>query len=481
MEEEMSASASDAFELYAPLADFPGGPSSSPPASFAALGTGKSTSRLSELSPSAADDHTSPTPRFWCCALCPERARQISPGQRPGCPGERRTERSFQTQGEPCKGGYNSGAQASEPLAGSSGTLVSPFQGSPGGGAGRDPRAMPWTPRAMPWALLWLPLSGRNAEQRSTKTRQRGVLRVWIVGMLLALSPVPSCFGQTASAASGLERVLASKHLRYGSDMEGGGPYAYPDPSSPRNVTGFEVELMSLLGAELGVTPVYSQGQWDKLLQLLGSGRIDIVVNGYEWSPLHGRDYLATRPYYVYQLQINGTPRRRDPHPGLISNSQSLVAAAGSSACWSARPPTIRHRRRRPKWGRGPLRRRHRRHDGRAEPPARRHPARPARRRCSIGRVPQANAGRPARFARLLRDLHPAAGSSRSATRSIKACARLKSGDCVGSTKNMGSGPKLSKSSRASLARSNRRQKKQPPVAGHSCTSTAHGCSTPRS
>ena len=57
--------------------------------------------------------------------------------------------------------------------------------------------------------------------------------------------------------------------LLYGSDMEGGGPYAYPDPKSPRDVTGFEVELMALLGKELGVEPVYSQGQWDKLLQVL--------------------------------------------------------------------------------------------------------------------------------------------------------------------------------------------------------------------
>ena len=69
-------------------------------------------------------------------------------------------------------------------------------------------------------------------------------------------------------------------------------------------MTGFEVELMALLGSELGVTPVYSQGQWDKLLQVLGSGRIDIVMNGYEWTPTHVRDYLATRPYYVYQLQL---------------------------------------------------------------------------------------------------------------------------------------------------------------------------------
>jgi polar amino acid transport system substrate-binding protein len=101
-----------------------------------------------------------------------------------------------------------------------------------------------------------------------------------------------------------LERVRSSGRLLYGSDMEGGGPYAYPDPRSPRDVTGFEVELMTRLAAELGVTPVFSQGQWDKLLQVLDSGRIDVVMNGYEWTEQRARDYLATRPYYVYQLQL---------------------------------------------------------------------------------------------------------------------------------------------------------------------------------
>ncbi len=129
-----------------------------------------------------------------------------------------------------------------------------------------------------------------------------------LAGLLLSFNTASSSFAQTTTAPLGLERVQKSGELRYGSDMEGGGPYAYPDPS-PRGVTGFEVELMALLAKELSVTPVYSQGQWDKLLQLLSSRRIDIVSNGYEWSEPHGRDYLATRPYYVYQLQLIG---RRD-------------------------------------------------------------------------------------------------------------------------------------------------------------------------
>ncbi len=115
---------------------------------------------------------------------------------------------------------------------------------------------------------------------------------------------VSSLIAATPVWAGALEQVRRTGRLLYGSDMEGGGPYAYPDPGSPRGVTGFEVELMRLLAGDLGAVPVFSQGQWDKLLQVLDSGRIDLVINGYEWTEPRARDYLATRPYYVYQLQV---------------------------------------------------------------------------------------------------------------------------------------------------------------------------------
>ena len=138
--------------------------------------------------------------------------------------------------------------------------------------------------------------------------------------------------------ATGLERVHSSGKLRYGSDMEGGGPYAYPDPKSPRDVTGFEVELMALLARDLKAAPEFCQGQWDMLLPLLDLGRSDIVVNGYEWTPRRARDYLATRPYYVYQLQlmvsrgsqIHGWNELKQPRTG--GGRWTVGVLAGSAA-----------------------------------------------------------------------------------------------------------------------------------------------------
>jgi polar amino acid transport system substrate-binding protein len=120
-----------------------------------------------------------------------------------------------------------------------------------------------------------------------------------------------------------LARVRSTGQLVYGSDKEGGGPYIFPDPENPREVTGFEVELMRSLAGEVGARPVFSQGQWDRLLQNLDAGRVDVVVNGYEWTETRGQNYLATRPYYVYQLQLLA------PRGGPIGRWDDVVKTAG--------------------------------------------------------------------------------------------------------------------------------------------------------
>jgi len=147
--------------------------------------------------------------------------------------------------------------------------------------------------------------------------------------------------------ARGLATIQSSGVLSYGSDKEGGAPYAYPDPSSPRDVIGFEVELMNEIGKQLDVSAKFSQGPWDRLLKLLDTGRVDVVVNGYEWTESRARAYRATRPYYVYQLQLmaqrEGTIQSWDdlknPHPdgrawrvGVLSSSAAdTYARAGGS------------------------------------------------------------------------------------------------------------------------------------------------------
>ena len=110
----------------------------------------------------------------------------------------------------------------------------------------------------------------------------------------------------TSAADDGLDRIRQRGTLVWGADQEGGGPFIYPDPDNPSLLTGFEVELAQLIAEHLDVKPQVSQGQWDKLPDLLDRGDIDLVLNGYEWTTNRAERYGLSIPYYIYELQLLG-------------------------------------------------------------------------------------------------------------------------------------------------------------------------------
>lgn len=112
----------------------------------------------------------------------------------------------------------------------------------------------------------------------------------------------------SSARADTLARVREAGRLVYGSDEEGGAPYLYVDRNPPHARIGFEAELMERIGRELDVRPEFQQALWENLLQVLARGEVDVVVNGYELTERRARDYLPTRPYYVFQLQLLALP-----------------------------------------------------------------------------------------------------------------------------------------------------------------------------
>jgi His/Glu/Gln/Arg/opine family amino acid ABC transporter permease subunit len=136
-----------------------------------------------------------------------------------------------------------------------------------------------------------------------------------------------------------LEEVRARGYFTWGADEEGGGPYVFPDPADPERRIGFEVELAAALAGELSrelrspIEARFTQGQWDKLPDLLKTGRVDVVLNGYEWTPERARDMAATLPYYVYELQL--LARAGEPGAGwewLASAPPKKVGVLGGSS-----------------------------------------------------------------------------------------------------------------------------------------------------
>jgi len=128
------------------------------------------------------------------------------------------------------------------------------------------------------------------------------------------------------SRAAELEEVRRRGELVWAADQEGGGPHVFPDPADGGRITGFEVEFADLLAAELGVTARFQQGQWDRLPLLLDR-TADCVVNGIELTPERQRDYICSRPYFAYALQMVG---RRGSPPAALAD----LEAAGPRGTW---------------------------------------------------------------------------------------------------------------------------------------------------
>ncbi|MBI4890373.1 MAG: ABC transporter permease subunit [Acidobacteria bacterium] len=109
----------------------------------------------------------------------------------------------------------------------------------------------------------------------------------------------------------GLAEVRRSGRLLYGGDQEGGGPYVYPSEKDPSQVTGFEIDLARRIGEYLKVEPVFTQGQWDRMPEMLRTGKIQAILNGYEFTADRAEAMDSTIPYYVYALQLMA--RKGDP------------------------------------------------------------------------------------------------------------------------------------------------------------------------
>ena len=89
--------------------------------------------------------------------------------------------------------------------------------------------------------------------------------------------------------------IQAKGVLPWGGDMEGGGPYIFPDEKDPEKLIGFEIELLRAMGKFLHVKDEFTQAQWDKLPDMLRSKKVPLIANGLEYTVDHGCDGAVLR------------------------------------------------------------------------------------------------------------------------------------------------------------------------------------------
>lgn len=116
-----------------------------------------------------------------------------------------------------------------------------------------------------------------------------------MIERLLAVSVVLA-----SSLALGVEPVVpGGESLTWGADAQGGAPYVFQDPMEPNRLTGFEVELATMLGQRMGRQARPVHGPWDKLLELLARGDFELVINGIEVAEEKRRVVALSRPYFA--------------------------------------------------------------------------------------------------------------------------------------------------------------------------------------
>ncbi|MBA3539315.1 MAG: ABC transporter permease subunit [Deltaproteobacteria bacterium] len=122
------------------------------------------------------------------------------------------------------------------------------------------------------------------------------MVRVWVLAAILV-----GCAGCARDDAGGtLAAIKARGTITYGADLAGGEPYIFEDPQNPKQVIGFEVDLMQAVARRLGVKAEMKQYAWSNLVPSLERGDFDIVMNGLEATAERQSRIRLSEAYFIY-------------------------------------------------------------------------------------------------------------------------------------------------------------------------------------
>ncbi len=134
--------------------------------------------------------------------------------------------------------------------------------------------------------------------------------------VLAAACALAGCGNSTDPTGQTLAGIKQRGEITWGADIQGGEPYVYEDPSNPKELIGFEVDIMNAIARRLGVKARMVQYNWSNLVQSLERGDFDVVTNGLESTAERRERILLSDPYYVYAETL--TVRVGDPYRSLF-------------------------------------------------------------------------------------------------------------------------------------------------------------------
>ena len=122
--------------------------------------------------------------------------------------------------------------------------------------------------------------------------------------------------------------------LRWGGDAEGGAPFVEADPSDPRKLVGFDVEIAELIARELGRQPQFVQVAFASLDQSAARGDFDIGLSGIEDTPGRRAAVAASIPYYRFKEVLTVRASDRERYRTLADLRGRRVATLGGTIAY---------------------------------------------------------------------------------------------------------------------------------------------------
>lgn len=123
---------------------------------------------------------------------------------------------------------------------------------------------------------------------------------IYLLIFLIALFAEPPA----VYAEDALDKMQRTKEFKWGTDAEGGAPFCFYNPDNPKELTGFEVDILNKMADKFGAKSVMVQNDWDGLIPALKRGTFDMATNGIEVTEARKQQINFTRPYYIYTQQI---------------------------------------------------------------------------------------------------------------------------------------------------------------------------------
>ncbi|HEY6541665.1 MAG TPA: transporter substrate-binding domain-containing protein [Ktedonobacteraceae bacterium] len=102
----------------------------------------------------------------------------------------------------------------------------------------------------------------------------------------------------------GSQGLMTPGNLQWGADYVSGAPYVFQDPSNPKILVGFEVEIAVAMAALMRIKQTMVEVCYANLEQALAGNQIDMVMNGWEKTTDREKTELFSDPYYRYGQQI---------------------------------------------------------------------------------------------------------------------------------------------------------------------------------